>query len=142
MQAAKAGPGGRPTDYKPEYCEMLIEHMAKGFSFETFGATIRVARSTVFLWAEKHQEFSDAKKLAFDLCQLWWEEKSILNIENISETEREGNRVSTYSKSLNTGNFVFNMKNRFGWKDKLEVSGDDRAPIKLAYDARRPKSNK
>jgi hypothetical protein len=23
---------GRPSDYKPEYCEMLIEHMSKGLS--------------------------------------------------------------------------------------------------------------
>ena len=29
-------PVGRPTKYKPEYCEMLIEHMSEGLSFESF----------------------------------------------------------------------------------------------------------
>lgn len=130
---------GRPTEYLPEFCNKLQDHMAQGFSYETFGATIGVCRATVYSWEKVFPEFLDAKRNAFDLCQLFWERLGVENIITTNEFEKEGNFSRSTSKSLNTGAWVFNMKNRFGWKDKLEVSGDEKAPIKLAYDPRKPK---
>lgn len=105
---------GRPTSYKPEYCQMLIDHMAQGYSYECFGATIDVARSTVFKWADDFPEFSDAKRIAFDKCLVFWEK---LGIEHVL--------TSKNAKSLNTGVWVFNMKNRFKWTDRQEITGQD-----------------
>lgn len=75
---------GQPTKYKPEYCDMLIEHMAQGHSYESFSASIRekypsdkdrhFCRSTVYAWEADNIEFSDAKKQAFD-CRLYTLEK-------------------------------------------------------------------
>ena len=31
---------GRPTDYRPEYCELAVEEMAKGYSLGAFAGTI------------------------------------------------------------------------------------------------------
>lgn len=104
------GPGGRPTKYKPEYCDQLIEHMAKGYSFETFGAAVGVARSSVYEWL-KNQEFSDAKKEGLMQCQLFWERMGI-------------GGATGRIKGFNVGCWVFNMKNRFGWRDKVETSGE------------------
>jgi DNA-binding XRE family transcriptional regulator len=122
MEASPKGPGGRPTLYKPEYCKALVEHMSKGFSYETFGAVVNVSKQTMYDWEEKHPEYVDAKKEAFLKCQLFWENIGIEGIWN----EPNG-------RTLNTGNYCFQMKNRFKWSDRVELSGDDMKPILLGY---------
>lgn len=61
-------PVGRPTTYKPEYCQMLIEHMSQGFSFENFGLSCKpkVHRGTLYDWIDAHEEFADAKKIGHE----------------------------------------------------------------------------
>jgi len=105
--------GGRPTKYRPEFCEKLIDHMAKGLSFETFGTVIGVDRATIYKWAKpenkhKYQGFYDAKRIAFEECRAWW--------------EKVGNGLATGSKSVKHGNsavWIYNMKCRFAkeWRD-------------------------
>jgi hypothetical protein len=51
---------GQPTKYKPEYCEALIDYMAKGFTLTAFAGSIRVSRETVYAWMSEHSDFSDA----------------------------------------------------------------------------------
>ena len=114
---------GRPTDYKPEYCQMLIDHMAKGYSFESFAGLIRAARSSIYLWIDVHEEFSDAKKEGLELCRLFWEGKAIELIEE--QSEYDSVTKTTTTRKLNTTLWIFNMKNRFKdeWSDthKQEV---------------------
>ena len=59
---AKAVPAliGRPTDYRPEYCEAVVSFMAQGYSLTAFAGSIRVARDTLYQWMKAHREFSDA----------------------------------------------------------------------------------
>lgn len=99
-------PVGRPTEYHSHYCDQLVDHMSQGFSYESFSAVIGTCRSTLYNWEKSHPEFLDAKKRAFDACQLRWES---MCIDTIFE-----------SKGLNTPAWIFNMKNRFGWKDKQD----------------------
>jgi hypothetical protein len=51
---------GRPSEYQPEYCELVIEFMAQGYSLTAFAGHIRKARDTVYGWISLHREFSDA----------------------------------------------------------------------------------
>ncbi len=64
---------GRPSKYKPEYCESLIAHMKSGLSYESFGPSIGVNRDTLYQWEHTHDAFSDAKKRAVDESLLFWE---------------------------------------------------------------------
>lgn len=57
-------PAGRPSTYDPAYCEQVVEFMAQGYSLTAFAGSIRVARSTVHEWMERHPEFADAVKTA------------------------------------------------------------------------------
>ena len=57
----KANPVGRPTEYKPEYCQMLIDHGRKGYSFEAFGGVVCVSKQTLYSWCKSFPEFLDAK---------------------------------------------------------------------------------
>ncbi len=108
-------PGGRPTKYKPEYCEKLIAHMSEGFGFESFGATIGgVAKSTMQEWLKQHEEFLKAKRIAEIYALYHWEK--VLRDNLVVE------KGSTFNSSL----YIFAMKNKFGWSDRtdLRISAD------------------
>lgn len=107
-------PGGRPTNYKPEYCNMLIKHMAEGFSFETFAADIGTHRQILYGWCKKHPEFYDAKMIGTDLGQKYWEK--ILKIAGIGLNELDINGKLQKIKP-NAAILIFMMKNRFFWTD-------------------------
>ena len=38
---------GRPTQYEDKFCQMLVEHMSEGFSFESFGAECKAGKTTI-----------------------------------------------------------------------------------------------
>ena len=65
--------GGRPSKYKPTYCDLVIEHMSEGASLTSFAAEIGVARSSINEWMENHAEFSEAVKIGKAKCAAWWE---------------------------------------------------------------------
>lgn len=98
---------GRPTLYREEYCEQVIEHMAQGYSFESFAAVIGTHRDTLYEWCDKHEEFSDARKNAQMVSQYFWEKIGVAG-------------MLGKLPGFNTGVWVFNMKNRFNWTDKRE----------------------
>lgn len=67
-------PAGRPSTYKPEYCEAVIEMGRKGYSVVEMAAEIGVHRSSLeAAWPEAHPEFSEAFTQAKQLSQAWWE---------------------------------------------------------------------
>jgi hypothetical protein len=56
-------PNGRPTDYREEYCQMLIDHMAEGYTFASFAGDIGVHKDSLYEWCDKYPSFSEAKKI-------------------------------------------------------------------------------
>jgi len=115
---------GRPTKYEPRFCDMLIEHMAKGYSFESFASISDTCKDTLYEWVKTHPEFSDARKKALDKNRYWWESQAIENILNKEETtkDKDGN-FNTVKTSINAPIWIFNMKNRFKdeWRDRQET---------------------
>ncbi len=103
---------GRPTIYKPEYCQLLIDHMKSGLSFECFGAAAGVSRDAVYRWANDIPEFAEAKRQAKDEGRLFWERKGVEGL--------IGNRENVFNSTV----WIFNMKNRFPqeWRDNKEVN--------------------
>lgn len=106
---------GRPSKYKPEFCEQLIEHMEAGLSFESFAGTLNVSKQTIYDWEKEHPAFLDAKEIAFEKSRLFWEKLGIEHIVNKSDSYGEG---QSQSRSINASVYIFNMKNRFKWRDK------------------------
>ena len=119
---------GRPTKYRPEFCEDLIEHMRGGGSVESFGAFLgekygnasAICKDTVYEWAERYPDFSDAKKIGTAFARKFYED--------IGKRGMKGEYVA-----FNSTVWVFSMKNRFGWRDKVEHSGEIRgnSPVPL-----------
>ena len=68
-------PAGRPTLYKPEYCEKVISLGRDGLSRVQIAAEFEVAKSTLQEWEKVYPEFSVAITRAMTLSQAWWEKK-------------------------------------------------------------------
>jgi transposase-like protein len=101
-------PVGRPSKYDPNYGQQAIDFMKDGYSVTALAGHIGVARSTIFEWAEQHQEFSDSLRKAQALAALWWENK----LRDVAMTG-EGNVTAA----------IFGVKNRSReeWRDRHEV---------------------
>lgn len=97
--------GGRPTDYKPEYCDMLIEHMGQGLSFSSFASDLNVAESTIYLWAQLHSEFSEAKKIGRGRQRVYYERKGV--------------------QSDNPAIFIWMTKNMLGWREPKDLPQEE-----------------
>lgn len=63
----------RPTVYKPEYCDLVVDLGRQGKSVVQMACAIDVVRSTLYEWCKDHPEFSDAFTRARQLSQDWWE---------------------------------------------------------------------
>ncbi len=98
---------GRPSAYKPKFCQMLIDHMKQGYSFESFAGVVAVSRVTIYSWLKKYDEFREAKEVALSLNRLFWEQIGI-------------DAVKGQVPGFNATAYVFNMRNRFNWSDRSQ----------------------
>lgn len=130
-------PAGRPSKYKPEFCEMLVAHMGQGYSFESFGAIVDAHRDTLYEWEKQHPEFSDAKKKSKERCLFWWEKlgrHGAMGLKSM-KIRRDGKEEEIDISRFNAAMWIYNMKCRFkeNWKEDVNSDADVK-PIKLAYD--------
>lgn len=119
---------GRPSDYRAEYCDLLIKHMSEGLSFESFGAIANCCKDTLYGWAAQFPEFLDAKRTGLEKSRIFWEKMGIHgttgNLKTVSKeiTKPNGDIEKRYKTAyFNAQSWNMNMKNRFGWKDRVEV---------------------
>lgn len=112
---------GRPSKYKPEFCQQLIAHMAEGFSFESFAANIGTCRDVLYNWCKEYPDFLDAKKRGHDLSLKWWE--------NIIRAGIVG-KIKGFSASM----AIFAMKNKHGWRDVQEIHEHSTQTLEILID--------
>ena len=111
-------PRGRPTKYRKEMCDQLVELMAEGRSKTAACAELGITTETLYQWAKNKPEFSDAVKRAEHACAQWWEEKG-----------REA--MNGKIEGFNATAFVWMTKNVLNWRDKTEVTGKDGGPVEV-----------
>lgn len=103
-------PVGRPSKYKPEFCDVVIAAGEEGKTLAGMAEACDVYRDTLNDWMDKHPEFSSAVKRGLQKAQVWWEAKGM---------------EATFGgvDGFNATSYIFNMKNRFkeDWRDKHEV---------------------
>lgn len=109
---------GRPTSYDSGVMLPKIEPlMREGASLVELVVELGISRETLNQWMDPDgkyfkPEFSDTVKSGIALSAAWWERKGRKNLEN-----KEFSYVGWY----------MNMKNRFGWKDRIESEVDNKS---------------
>lgn len=116
---------GRPTSYRPEYCERVIEMGEQGYSVVEMAAELGVNRSSLEAeWPEKHPSFSEAFTQARQKSQAWWERQGRENV--VMEPGKGTFNASMWSRS---------MAARFprDWRESKDVqlTGKDGGPVAI-----------
>jgi hypothetical protein len=93
-------------EYKPEYPEMLVKHLAEGLSVSAFAGLVGVPRDTLYSWFMRYPEFDEARQRGLPMGLLFWEKIGRDNVHN---------------KMFNHALWIYNMKCRFR-EEWLEVA--------------------
>ena len=113
---------GRPTKYKKEYCQVVIDKMAEGYSKEACAGFLNISKVTLYEWAEKYPDFMNAISIGETKSQMFWEGSLVKH------------HIHTKNgKQINGQVFNLNMKNRFGWTDKKEVTNEEKKSEKRSF---------
>jgi len=67
--------GGRPSSYKPDFCQRVISLMAEGRSLDGCAALLGVHPDSLYTWQKVHPEFSDAVKTGRAAATAFWESR-------------------------------------------------------------------
>lgn len=122
-QTKESRPIGRPSVYKPEYCQQLLDYFseppyqkiggqneASDFpSFAGFAIKIDVHRETLLEWTKIHPEFSGSYKKAKEYQENWLTTNGLKGL-------------------LNPAFGIFIMKNVTDYRDEKKVKVEDVTP--------------
>lgn len=111
--------------YRPEFCQQLIDHMAQGMSYASFGAKVNCGRQTMYDWEKEYPEWKEAKETAQVAAQAWFETRLISIISGRKYTKDEADKMKFDPSLVNTSGLIFALKTRFhqdyGERNKQEV---------------------
>jgi transposase-like protein len=77
-----------------------------GESVSEVCAELGIHKDTFFEWVKTYKEFSDAYKKGLELSEAWW--------------TKLGRAGATGKAKIQPATWIFNMKNRFKWTDRVE----------------------
>jgi hypothetical protein len=116
---------GRPEQYTKKYADSLAPTLAdmfeEGASLAEVCHKIGCCKESFYKMLEISPEFSYAYKKGMVASEAWW-----------CTLGRAG---SAGKHAIQAAPWIFNMKNRFGWKDKQEITGADNEPLFAAFAA-------
>lgn len=116
---------GRPSEYRPEYCERVIELGRLGMSVVEMASEIGVSRTTLETsWTAAHPEFLRALGLARECSQAWWESMGRSNL--IMNKDAGTFQASVWSRSM-AARFPKDWRENKG----VELTGKDGADLNL-----------
>lgn len=102
--------GGRPKKdlsvLPKDWKDQIMALGAEGGSDVEMRALFRISNDLWYRWLEEEPEFSETIKEARLLCEAFW--------------VRHGRRMATGAAEGMPAVYIFNMKNRFKWRDKPE----------------------
>lgn len=100
---------GRPSAYRPEFCETAVAFLSQGYSTTALAGEIGVGRATIYRWADEHSEFQDALKAGQAMGVRVWEDR-------LARVAEKGGGPGTATA------IIFALKNRGqdDWREKTD----------------------
>lgn len=120
MTEKKKDPRGRPTKYKPEFCDLVIEIGAEGGWMCEMAEACDVHRTALRHWIKEHPEFAEAMERAKQKAQAWFE-----------RTGRLGLTADRFNHSLWAKQMSARHPTEYSEKQRLEHTGAEGAPLGL-----------
>ena len=132
---------GRPTKFNELYCEQATKLARLGATDKQIADFFEVTESTLYLWKEKHPEFSEALKAGKDISDSEVSESLFHRAKGYSHSEdkvflHEGNPVVVptikhYPPDSTACIFWLKNRQRDKWRDKHdhELTGKDGGAI-------------
>jgi len=110
---------GRPSEYKPEYCDLVIDKMAEGLSLSGFAGFIKVSKSAVYEWMTEHRDFGDAVSRA-----------------RMARVHRLEVKLLSANKGAQTSAAIFALRNAdpTEWRDVRSVQHDHTVTLQTMTD--------
>lgn len=93
--------------YKPEYVEQLPSMFANGEDVAEVATALGVSRQTFYNWVEAYPDFKEAYEIGKQKSEAWW--------------AKLGRAGAAGKVDIQPTVWIFNMKNKFGWKDRVET---------------------
>lgn len=119
----ETNPIGRPTDFRPEYGEEILQLMASGLSLAASAAELGFHRQRVYEWVDRYPDFADTIRLAQVKRQLFLERRLL---------SAEAGPIVTST--------IFALKNAAAadWREKQEheVTGPNGGPVQHDHEIR------
>lgn len=109
------------TEYKTEFCEMLIEHCKAGHDIQSFSAVINVSRATLYRWLDKHEEFKQAHEIGKEACRM----RVIKRLQDFADGKMP--------RGANVVAAIFLAK-VYGFRDDGKQEDNKNNEIKMSYD--------
>lgn len=162
---AAGNKGGRPSEYKPEYVEMVGKLSSLGWTDLEMAEFFGICERTFYVWQATHQEFMQAIKMGKDAPDdrterslyhrangfEWFEEQAI-KVKEV-KYDKSGKKASEIERvelvkvrrrvPPDPTSAIFWLKNRRKdvWRDKQEheLSGPDGAKLSLQVELVRTK---
>lgn len=66
---------GRPSSYRAEFCQRIVELMSEGRSLDGCAAILGVNPDSLYLWQKLHPEFSESVKMGRSAATAFWESR-------------------------------------------------------------------
>jgi hypothetical protein len=109
---------GRPSLYKPEYCEVVVELGRAGKSMVQMAAQLGVDRASILRWRDEHEEFRASLSRALVLAQEWWEDRG---------------QMGLHDRNFNAALWMKIVASRYreDYADRKEITGADGGPLKV-----------
>ena len=111
---------GAPTKYRPDFHnDEFLRLAAEGYDIRMIAFEWRIARATIYEWANAHKEFSDTLKRGKEFSEGFYMK--------LGFAAMKGDRVN--GKTPNLGFFAWMGKNMHNWSDKVEQTFVEERPL-------------
>lgn len=123
-------PAGRPTLYREEYCQQVIDVCSEGYSLTGFAGLIGVSRDTIDEWQRVHAEFSAAVDRAKAIRLAAWEKRAM----KVGEEGGSGGQSTMITFMLKN-----HAPHEFREKQEIEHSGNLSLEALVSQSLEKPK---
>jgi hypothetical protein len=105
--------GDNNKKYQDHYPDILAKMFSNGESVAEVCVALGISRRAFYDWVKKYPDFEEAYEMGRLHSEAWW--------------TKLGRAGASGQVNINSTAWIFNMKNRFSWSDKIAEEKDETA---------------